>query len=175
MKESNVIVGFETTGIWPFNKEKYDKSHFDICLFEKYQKWVESGKPELDWASYNNTAQEPSAVDFENLNESNISLDKSAIIKNQSSSHQSEDKNYSQDVLNILGPYLFDCPPGFKWVADWKFEPVQNQSNENGMDTLQVNKVQNTSFEALILDNIKPLKKSPQKKTLQYQSFSSSY
>ena len=132
MKESSVIAGFETTGIWPLNKEKYDRSRFDICLFEKYQKWVESGKPELDWAPYNSTAQEPSAVDFKNLNESNISLDKSAIIKNQSSSHQSsnshqsEDQNYSQDVLNILGPYLFDCPPGFERVAGWKLEPIQN-------------------------------------------------
>ena len=133
MKESNVIVGFETTGIWLFNKEKYDKSHFDICLFEKYQKWVESGKPELDWASYPNTAQGPSKVDFKNLSESNISLDKSAIINNQSSSHQSstshqsEDNTYSQDVLNVLGPYRFDCPTGFKWVpAGCKLEPIQN-------------------------------------------------
>ena len=80
MKESNVIAGFETNGIWPLNKEKYDNPVL-TCLFEKYQKWVESGKPELDWASYNNTAQEPSAVDFKNLNESSISLGKSAIIK----------------------------------------------------------------------------------------------
>ena len=62
MKENNVIAGFETTDIWLLNKEKYDKCHFDICLFEKYQKWVESGKPELDWASYTNTAQEPFTV-----------------------------------------------------------------------------------------------------------------
>ena len=26
MKKSNVIAGFETTGIWPLNKEKYNKS-----------------------------------------------------------------------------------------------------------------------------------------------------
>ena len=171
MKESNVIAGFETTGIWPLNKEKYQKSRFDIRLFEKYQKWVESGKPESDWASYTNTAQEPSTVDFKNLNESNISLDKSAIKKNQSSSHQSstshqsEENNYLQDDLNVLGPYPFDCPSGFKWVpAGWKLEPIQIQSNENGMNTSQANNVQNTSFEELFLDKIKPLKKSPQKK-----------
>ena len=76
-----------------------------------------------------------------------------------STSHQSEDNNYSQDVLNILGPYPFGCPPGFKWVAGWKFELIQNQSNENGMNTLQVIKVQNTSFEELFLDKVKPLKK----------------
>ena len=81
MKESNVIAGFETTCIWPLNKEKYDKSHFDIRLFEKYQKWVEPGKPELDWVSYTNTAQEPSTADFKNFNESSISLDKSATKK----------------------------------------------------------------------------------------------
>ena len=73
MKESNVIAEFETTGIWPLNKEKYDKSHFDIHLFEKYQKWAESGKPEFDWASYTNTTQEPSTVHFKNLSESNVS------------------------------------------------------------------------------------------------------
>ena len=170
IKENNVIAGFETTGILSSNKEKYDKSHFEMRLFQKYQKWVESGKPELDWASYDNTAQECSAVDFKNLNESNISLDKSAIIKNQSSSHQSstlhqsEDNNYLQDVLNILGPYLFDYSPGFKWVAGWKLEPIQNQLNENGMNTSQVNNIENKSFEELLLDKIKPLKKSPRKK-----------
>ena len=36
MKESKVIARFETTGIWPLKKEKYDKSRFDICLFEKF-------------------------------------------------------------------------------------------------------------------------------------------
>ena len=171
MKESNVITGFETTGIWPLNTEKYDKSRFDIHLFEKYQEWADSGKPELDWASYTNTTQEPSTVHFKNLSESNISLDKSPIIKNQSSSresstsHQSEDHTYLQDVLKVLGPYPFDCPPGFKWVpAGWKLEPIQNQSNENRMNTSQPNSVQNTSFEELFLDKIKPLKKSPQKK-----------
>ena len=35
MKESNVITGFETTGIWPLNKEKYVKSRFDIHLLKK--------------------------------------------------------------------------------------------------------------------------------------------
>ena len=101
------------------------------CLFEKYQKWVASGKPELDWASYANAAQECSTVDFKNLSESNISLDKSAIMKNQfsshqsSTSHQSEDNTYLQDVFNVLGSYLFDCPPGFKWVpAGWKLKPI---------------------------------------------------
>ena len=84
MKESNVITGFETTGIWPLNTEKYDKSRFDIHLFEKYQEWADSGKPELDWASYTNTTQEPSTVHFKNPSESNISLEKSPIIKNQS-------------------------------------------------------------------------------------------
>ena len=36
MKKSNVIAGFETTGIWPLNKEKYNKSCFDIGHFGKY-------------------------------------------------------------------------------------------------------------------------------------------
>ena len=92
-------------------------------------------------------------------------------MKNQSSSHQSstsnqsEDNTYSQDLLNVLGSYPFDCPPGFKWVpAGSKHEPIQNQSNENGMNTSQPNSVRNTSFEVLFLDKIKPLKKSPRKK-----------
>ena len=51
-------------------------------------------------------------------------LDKSAIIKNHSSSHQSstshqsEDNTYSQDVLNVLGPYPFDCPQEPKDTTD---------------------------------------------------------
>ena len=132
---------------------------------------MESGKPELDWLSYTNTAQEPSTVDFKNLGELNICLDKSAIIKNQSSSnqssnsHQNEDNNYLQDVMNVLGPYLFNCPPGIKWVpAGWKLELIQNQSNENEMNTSQANNAQNSKFEELYLDKIRPLKKSPQKK-----------
>ena len=72
-------------------------------------------------ASYTNTSQEPSTVDFKTFSELNTSLDKPAVIKNQSffhqisTSHQSKD-NYLQDVLNVLGPYPFDCPPGFRWV-----------------------------------------------------------
>ena len=132
---------------------------------------MESGKQELDWALYTNIAPEPSTVAFKNLSESNVSLEKSAIIKNQSSSHenstshQSEDNNYLQDVLHVLEPYPFDCPLGFKWFPPgWKLEPIQNQSNENGMNTSQANNVQDTSFEELFLDKIKSLKKSPQKK-----------
>ena len=64
MKKSNVIAGFVTTSIWPLNKERYDKSRFDIPLFEKYQKCLESEKPKSDWASYTNTAKKPSTVDF---------------------------------------------------------------------------------------------------------------
>ena len=52
MKESNVITAFETSGILPLNKGKYDISRFDIRPFEKYQKWAAPRKPELDWASY---------------------------------------------------------------------------------------------------------------------------
>ena len=70
-------------------------------------------------------------------------IDKSAITKNHSSSHQSstyhqiEDNNYLQDVLNVLEPYSFHCPPRFKWIhVGWKLEPIQNQSNENAMNTL---------------------------------------
>ena len=92
-------------------------------------------------------------------------------MKNQSSSHQSstsnqsEDNTYSQDLLNVLGSYPFDCPPGFKWVpAGWKHEPIQIQSNENRMNTSQPNSVRNTSFKELFLGKIKPLKKSPRKK-----------
>ena len=81
-----------------------------------------SGKPELDWASYANTAQECSTVDFKNLSESNISLDKCAIIKNQSSSHQSSTSHQSEDRFR-------------------KLKPVQNQSNEDGMNTLQPKKI----------------------------------
>ena len=101
-----------------------------------------------------------------NYGETNVSLDKSAIAKNQSfshqssNSHQSEDNNYLQDVLNVLGPYSFNCPPGFKWVpAGWKLELIKTYSNENAMNTSQANNVQNTSFEELFLDKIKPLKK----------------
>ena len=59
-----------------------------------------------DWYS-----KGPSTVNFKNLSESDISLDKSAIMKNKSSSHQSstshqsEDNTYSQDLLNVLGSY----------------------------------------------------------------------
>ena len=51
-------------------------------------------------------------------------LDKSAITKNHSSSHQSstshqsEDNTYSQDILNVLGPYPFDCPQEPKDITD---------------------------------------------------------
>ena len=63
--------------------------------------------------------------------------------------------------MNVLGPYPF----GFKWApASWKLELIQNQLNENGMNTSQANNVQNTSSEELFLDKIKALKKSPQKK-----------
>ena len=41
---------------------------------------------------------------------------------------------------------------------------IQNQSNENEMNTSQANNVQNSKFEELYLDKIRSLKKSPQKK-----------
>ena len=46
----------------------------------------------------------------------------------------------------------------------WKLELIQNQSNEYRMNTLHANNVQNTSFKDLFLDEINPLKKSPQRK-----------
>ena len=67
--------------------------------------------------------------------------------------------------MNVLGPYLFNCPPGIKWLpAGWKLELIQNQSNENEMNMSQANNVQNSKFGELYLDKIRPLKKSPQKK-----------
>lgn len=46
MSAINVKAGFRATGIFPFNPNKYDKSCFDPILVEKYNKWVELGKPD---------------------------------------------------------------------------------------------------------------------------------
>ena len=44
MNENNEIAGFETTGIWPLDLEKYDKSRFDPRLVAKYDEWIKIGK-----------------------------------------------------------------------------------------------------------------------------------
>ena len=40
LNEKNVIAGFESTGIWPLNRDKYDISRFDIRLIRRYEDWV---------------------------------------------------------------------------------------------------------------------------------------
>ena len=89
------------------HKEMYDRSRFDICPFEKYQKWAASRKPELDWVSYTKTVQEPSTVDFKNLSELNIFLDKSAIRKIQPSFHQSSTSHQIEDNAYSHKYYLW--------------------------------------------------------------------
>ena len=42
----NIKSGFEAVGIYPFNRAKYETSTFDPKLLQKYNKWIEMGKPE---------------------------------------------------------------------------------------------------------------------------------
>ena len=58
--------------------------------------------------------------------------------------------------MNVIGPFPYNCPPGFKWIPRWTLEPTYLP------ETSQT--IQNKSFEELFLDKIKPMKKSPQKK-----------
>ena len=48
MTPENVRAGFNSTGIWPLNRNMYDKSRFDIRIVGRYEAWVASGKPPLD-------------------------------------------------------------------------------------------------------------------------------
>ena len=38
-KERNVLAGLETTGIWPLNKEKYDKSILTFVFLKSIRNW----------------------------------------------------------------------------------------------------------------------------------------
>ena len=59
MNENNVIAGFETTGIWPLDTEKNDKSRFDPRLVAKYDERIKIGKPPLDRQYCGNLGQMP--------------------------------------------------------------------------------------------------------------------
>ena len=62
LNEKNVIAGFESTVIWPLNKDKYDISCFDIRLIRRYEDWVALGKPPLDWTNCNSGKDIPEAT-----------------------------------------------------------------------------------------------------------------
>ena len=47
LSPSNIRSGFEFVGIFPFNREKYDKSIFEPQLVQKYERWLALGKPEI--------------------------------------------------------------------------------------------------------------------------------
>ena len=161
MTANNVRAGFETTGIWPLNREKYDKSRFDIRIVHKYEQWVTSGKPALDWSNCNNakdvpeerqqpstpTVSTPSAV----TTPPTIKMPETItplITRDQPT-------EYCQVVMDTIGPFPFACQSGFRWVPNgWKLERIPSTPS-----------VENKSFEELFLDRIKPMqKKSPNKK-----------
>ena len=49
LHKSNIISGFESTGLFPCDRTKYDPKIFDKRLLEKYNHWVSEGKPAIDW------------------------------------------------------------------------------------------------------------------------------
>jgi hypothetical protein len=45
LSPKNIMSGFKSVGIFPFNPEKYDRSIFDHILLKQYEHWVALGKP----------------------------------------------------------------------------------------------------------------------------------
>ena len=70
MKPENAISGFSSTGIWPVNCEKYPLQRYDTRILSKSYKWVESGKPPLNWDNVN------APFNHESINISSESLPK---------------------------------------------------------------------------------------------------
>ncbi|XP_057314858.1 uncharacterized protein LOC130656038 [Hydractinia symbiolongicarpus] len=175
MNEGNVKAGFESTGIWPLNREKYDTSRFDVRLVHRYDEWVASGKPSLDWTTCNSGKDAPKAVKkpltdsnveftVDNTStETKISTPKASGSKmcsnNTPTKIHSSAKHFSKQVMDTIGPFPFDAPLGFQWVPNgWKLEPVSSTP------TPTTAPIVNKSFEELFLNKIKPMEKPGVKK-----------
>ena len=46
LSETNIISRFRTTGIFPTNRDKYNIKCFHQQLYNRYQLWIELGRPE---------------------------------------------------------------------------------------------------------------------------------
>ena len=45
LKPTNIIAGFESTGIFPVDPSRYPEKRFDTRLLRRYKSWVDAGKP----------------------------------------------------------------------------------------------------------------------------------
>ena len=162
MAASNAIAGFESTGIWPLNREKYDKSRFDVRIVRRYEEWVVAGKPSLDWTKCHSArdvlenAENVSATSV-NTPTSRVSTPTTETAACEAVTPNCEKSTdlcqYDQAVMDAVGPFPFACPVGFKWVPNgWKLHPISSTP------------VEATSFEEVFLNRIKPMQKSPSKK-----------
>ena len=173
LNEKNVIAGFESTGIWPLNRDKYDKSRFDIRLLRRYEDWVASGKPPLDWTHCNNGKDIPEATGL-NGSQSLREQQPSSSCANTPITSESALQNefqFSTEVMQVIGSFPYPSPPGFKWVPNgWKLVPTTEiptaaATKETSTPVSAVSTpIQNKSFEEIFLDRIKPINKSPTKK-----------
>ena len=67
LKETNIISGFRTTGIFPTKRDKYNIKRFDRRLYNHYQHCIEIGRPE----DFNEEIEANNEIDNEQLNEEN--------------------------------------------------------------------------------------------------------
>lgn len=55
-------MGFESTGIWPLNRKKYNTSQFNVLIVQRCNEWVASAKLALGWAKCSNGKDIPEAI-----------------------------------------------------------------------------------------------------------------
>ena len=66
LKETNIISGFRTTGIFPTKRDKYNIKRFDRRLYNHYQHCIEIGRRPED---FNAETEANNEIDNEQLNE----------------------------------------------------------------------------------------------------------
>ena len=150
LSKENIVKGFETTGTYPLNREKYPVSRFDPRLLQKYNEWKDSGATELNWGNLKDDIEiaQKNVVE-ENISTLNETVDHIIVGEKppeQSSTPTSKEPiqlNEFSILKKHIGNYPYKAPDGFKWIPNgWKLVEDTPQSCSK-------------SFEEIFLDKIK--------------------
>ena len=171
LKPTNIIAGFESTGIFPVDPSRYPEKRFDTRLLKRYKSWVDAGKPEElveDLATSISTpskAKETFNKQTQNKTDAESSLAEASNVSFQSLTEM-ESPSKSTPVSkspNNPGPPPHSPPPGYRWQLEWRL--VKDSGSLDSGSLNSVSTVTNSkSFEEIILNKIKPHDAKPKPK-----------
>ena len=157
LSNKNVVAGFEATGVYPANKEKYPQSRFNPNTLRKYKTWIAAGRPEK--------MEDIALVECVSPKKTPTKIPTTP----RKTPRKTPSKNATPSAMATctcafyleLGPRLNGVPPGKRWVATWSLLDAASTPavGSNGKEA-KINK----SFEELILSKVKPPKSQTPKK-----------